>query len=80
MQAKEKQRREEARSQLPWNCLRILGRSELFIKLAVCTAITGFVSLGLLELLAQYLQLKLNYNKMDLVRAPASTVTSAIQR
>lgn len=50
--------------------MRILGRSELFVKLAVCTGIVGFVSLGLLELLAQYLQLKLSYTKVDLVSIP----------
>lgn len=66
-QAKAKQRSESRWSQLPWSTMRILTRSQLFVKLTACMCIIGFVALGLLEMLAQYLQLKLNYTKMDLV-------------
>ena len=83
LQAKVKQRKESRWAQAPWNCLRILGRSDLFVRLTICISIIGFVSLGLMEVLAQYLQLKLDYTKMDLVRSrgpvsPCSTCASAV--
>ena len=83
LQAKVKQRKESRWAQAPWNCLRILGRSDLFVRLTICISIIGFVSLGLMEVLAQYLQLKLDYTKMDLVRScgpvnSSSTCISAV--
>ena len=41
----------------------------MYTKLAVIVSIAGFVAQGFMELLAQYLQLKLKYQKLDLVRA-----------
>ena len=51
-----------------WHGLRILGRSPLFIKLTACTMVSGIVAEGVYELVSQYLQLKLGFTVVDLVR------------
>ena len=63
-----------------WHGLRILGRSSLFIKLTVCTMLSGIVTEGVYELVSQFLQLKLGFSVLDMVRAlaPKCTVDPAI--
>ena len=66
-QARDKQAAEGRWGQAPWNCVRIIGRSSLASRIAVCVCLSGFVALGFLEMLSQYLELKLQYTKLDLV-------------
>ena len=68
VQATHKQKAESRWEQAPWNSLKILLRTKLYTQLAVIVCIAGFVAQGFMELLAQYLQLKLKYGKIDLVR------------
>ena len=51
-----------------WHGLRILGRSRLFIKLTASTMLSGIVTEGVYELVAQFLQLKLGFGVLDMVR------------
>jgi hypothetical protein len=69
LQAWEKQRQEGKWAKAPWQCLRILGRSRLATRLAVVASLAGFVALGFMEMLSQYLQIKLQYGTFDLVSA-----------
>lgn len=62
----EKQRQEGKWAKAPWQCLRILGRSRLATRLAVVASLAGFVALGFMEMLSQYLQIKLQYGTFDL--------------
>lgn len=50
-----------------WSSMRILLRSQLFKRLTVVYMLTGIVSQGLMELLTQYLQIKLSFNTKDQV-------------
>ncbi|KAK9855166.1 hypothetical protein WJX84_009416 [Apatococcus fuscideae] len=48
-----------------WRALKILGRSQLFIRLTLCVMISGVVAEGIFDLLIQYLQLKVGFNIQD---------------
>ena len=50
-----------------WRALKILGRSQLFIRLTLCVMISGVVAEGIFDLLIQYLQLKVGFNIQDQV-------------
>ena len=69
LQAQEKQAVEGKWGQAPWHCVSIIRRSQLASRIAVCVCLSGFVALGFMEMLSQYLELKLQYTKLDLVRA-----------
>ena len=70
LQAREKQAAEGVWGKAPWNCIRIVSRSRLAARLSLCVCLSGFVALGFLEMLSQYLELKLDYTKLDLVSPP----------
>ena len=63
-----------------WHGLKILGRSRLFMKLTAITMLSGIVTEGVYELVSQFLQYKLGFNVLDMVRDTQCTVKALVMQ
>ena len=67
LQARIRQQQETWRSNMPWKCFSLMGRTSLYIQLAAICAMGAFVQYGINTVLGQYLELKLQFTKANLV-------------